>query len=211
MDQAQPNKTQFSIEELIELLELPQDKVMQLASDLGLKLNQDFSTQSIWFSEQDYQLMKRYKNKRSSLLASVKIEETVAESDPLEKSETTFLKSNVSTNRVAKGAKSPMVSISTKLVEKALTANAIDNPELIMAVDAVSRLKESLMNDFSTVLEQKLGGLDDLIIELIRARCELEQLKEEVLAAQTTVQNLKHELDLYEPAAFGFWRKKNQK
>jgi hypothetical protein len=80
---------------------------------------------------------------------------------------------------------------------------------LAMIVEAVSHAKEGILKDLSRLLDDKLAGLDEVVVELIRCKSENDTLKEKLKAALDEKESLRHELSKFKPVQFGFYRKVN--
>jgi hypothetical protein len=80
---------------------------------------------------------------------------------------------------------------------------------LAMIVEAVSHAKEGILKDLSRLLDDKLAGLDEVVVELIRCKSENDTLKEKLKAALDEKETLRHELSKFKPVQFGFYRKSN--
>ena len=79
--------------------------------------------------------------------------------------------------------------------------------DLSLIVDSVSNAKEEILKDLSQLLDDKLSGLDDVVVELIRSKSENDSLKEELKRLEANRLQLQQELSRFKPAAFGFYRK----
>lgn len=78
---------------------------------------------------------------------------------------------------------------------------------LAVIVEAVSNAKEGILKDMSRLLDDKLAGLDEVVVELIRCKSENDALKQKVKNITAEKETLQDELDRYKPAGFGFFRK----
>lgn len=78
---------------------------------------------------------------------------------------------------------------------------------LAVIVEAVSSAKEGILKDMSRLLDDKLTGLDEVVVELIRCKSENDTLKQKLKAMAAEKDVLQDELNRYKPAGFGFFRK----
>lgn len=89
------------------------------------------------------------------------------------------------------------------------SAAAISRSDLSIIVDSVSNAKETILRDLSQLLDDKLAGLDDVVVELIRSKSENDSLREELRRLEEDRMHYQAELAKFKPAAFGFYRKEN--
>ena len=69
-------------------------------------------------------------------------------------------------------------------------------------------LENNLISKMSEILSEKMDGFDEIIVELIRAKTENENLRQQVNSLNKQVYILKGELASFNPVAFGFYTKK---
>jgi hypothetical protein len=79
--------------------------------------------------------------------------------------------------------------------------------QLSVVVDAVNQVKVGILKDLSLLLDDKLSGLDEVVIELIRAKSDNDTLKQRLEKAKEDNESLKYELSRFKPVQFGFYRK----
>jgi FtsZ-binding cell division protein ZapB len=88
-------------------------------------------------------------------------------------------------------------------------ANALpekkDNINVI--IEAVSQVKEGILRDLSRLLDDKLAGLDEVVVELIRCKSENDALKQKLQAVHDEKEALRQELGRFKHVQFGFYRK----
>ncbi|MCA9798226.1 MAG: hypothetical protein KC476_03760 [Cyanobacteria bacterium HKST-UBA06] len=85
--------------------------------------------------------------------------------------------------------------------------SAIGSGDVSMIVETVTSAKESILADLSRILDDKLAGLDELVVELIRSKTENDALKDEIKKLEHSVETAHAESAKYKPTAFGFYRK----
>ena len=69
-------------------------------------------------------------------------------------------------------------------------------------------LENNLISKMGELLSEKMDGFDEIIVELIRAKTENENLRQQVNSLNKQVYILKGELASFNPVAFGFYTKK---
>ena len=78
---------------------------------------------------------------------------------------------------------------------------------LAMVVEAVSTAKEGILKDMSRLLDDKLAGLDEVVVELIRCKSENDALKQRNKLLLSEKEALQEELASFKSTGFGFFRK----
>lgn len=78
---------------------------------------------------------------------------------------------------------------------------------ITIMVEAVSQVKEGILKDLSRLLDDKLSGLDEVVVELIRCKSENDSLRKKLDDAVRSKETLEHELSRFKPVQFGFYRK----
>jgi len=73
---------------------------------------------------------------------------------------------------------------------------------------ALQDLEAKLSNKIAAVIDEKLEGMDDVVVELIRCKTDNETLKQKIVDLNKEVYQLKNELNSYKPVALGFYKKK---
>ncbi|MGE0199449.1 MAG: hypothetical protein AB7P76_00620 [Candidatus Melainabacteria bacterium] len=79
--------------------------------------------------------------------------------------------------------------------------------QLAMMIETVGQVKEGILKDLSRLLDDKLSGLDDVVVELIRSKSENETLKRRLEETLRRMDDLEYELSCFRPAQFGFYKK----
>ena len=72
----------------------------------------------------------------------------------------------------------------------------------------MEKLENSLISKMSAILSEKMDGFDEIIVELIRAKTENENLRQQVNTLNKQVFILKGELASFSPLPFGLYTKK---
>ena len=70
-------------------------------------------------------------------------------------------------------------------------------------------MENNLVNRMSEILSEKMDGFDEIIVELIRAKTENENLRQQVNSLNKQVFILKNELASFNALPFGFYTKKD--
>lgn len=70
-------------------------------------------------------------------------------------------------------------------------------------------IETKLSDRIAKVIDEKLEGMDDVVVELIRCKTDNETLKQKIVDLNKEVYQLKNELNSYKPVALGFYKKKD--
>lgn len=91
--------------------------------------------------------------------------------------------------------------------QRASSGSNLSRADLSAIVESVSNAKEEILRDLSQLLDDKLSGLDEVVVELIRSKSENDTLREALKREEESRALLEAELSKFKPAAFGFYRK----
>jgi hypothetical protein len=111
-----------------------------------------------------------------------------------------------SNNPESESAKSGFIS-SISANNQALRSSAANKDNITVMVEAVSQVKEGILKDLSRLLDDKLSGLDEVVVELIRCKSENDSLKKKLEEVVRTKEAVEYELSRFKPVQFGFYRK----
>lgn len=95
---------------------------------------------------------------------------------------------------------------STESTAIAVTAPA--NPAVRSILNSLQDLETKLSERISKVIDEKLEGMDDVVVELIRCKTDNETLKQKIVDLNKEIYQLKNELNSYKSVGFGFYKKK---
>ncbi len=84
---------------------------------------------------------------------------------------------------------------------------AVGRDNITTMVEAVSQVKEGILKDLGRLLDDKLAGLDEVVVELIRCKSENDSLKKKLDDAVRAKETLEYELSRFKPVQFGFYKK----
>ena len=97
-----------------------------------------------------------------------------------------------------KGVSVPMV----QQVQKPPTA--IQN-----ILTSLQEMESKLSDKISKVIDEKLEGMDEVVVELIRCKTDNETLRQKIVDLNKEVYQLKNDLNTYKPIGLGLYRKKS--
>jgi len=101
------------------------------------------------------------------------------------------------------GATDPIASKST-----AVAVAGSSNPAVRSILNSLQDLENKLSDKISKVIDQKLEGMDDVVVELIRCKTDNESLKQKIVDLNKEIYQLKNEVNSYKSVGFGFYKKK---
>ena len=90
--------------------------------------------------------------------------------------------------------------------------NAVASLASYQALDVTAKLENlenNIVSKISDVLSEKMDGLDEIIVELIRSKTENETLRQRLNELNKENFNLKNENASYKPVGLGLYVKKN--
>lgn len=88
-------------------------------------------------------------------------------------------------------------------------AGVVSNSAAVKSImNTLQELEVKLSNKIAKVIDEKLEGMDDVVVELIRCKTDNETLKQKIVDLNKEVYQLKNELNSYKPVALGFYKKK---
>ena len=85
-------------------------------------------------------------------------------------------------------------------------AVATDNG-ISSVVEAITHSKEYILTEMSRLLDDRLAGLDEVVVELIRTKSENDALRTKINTLSKEKQQLVDEVESFKPVQFGFYKK----
>ncbi len=187
-----------NVEELEVLLQSDIEEVVSLCKKACLKPKTD-TMGNAYFTRQDVDILKKMKELYSQAQSAQK-EEVILESTLEKADEPTELdNANKKINFLQKAK--------TRMKQEVITPINSYHP-IVQLNDKIEKLENSLISKMSDILSEKMDGFDEIIVELIRAKTENENLRQQVNNLNKQVFVLKNELASFNPLAFGFYTKK---
>lgn len=87
--------------------------------------------------------------------------------------------------------------------------NAISNASIVKLVDTLKNIESSITEKLTSVLDEKLDGMDDVVMELIRVKTENETMRFKINELNKENYRLKKEVNSFKKVPFGFYAKTN--
>ena len=88
------------------------------------------------------------------------------------------------------------------------TSLAASNASVRSILTSLQELETKLSDKIAKVIDEKLEGMDDVVVELIRCKTDNETLKQKIVDLNKEVYQLKNELNSYKSVGFGLYKKK---
>ena len=98
--------------------------------------------------------------------------------------------------------------------------NAVTNPiapvenKQVSAVrsilNSLQDMEKNLNETISRVIDEKLEGMDEVVVELIRCKTDNETLRQKIISLNKEIYQLKNDLSAYKPVGLGLYRKKER-
>ncbi len=115
--------------------------------------------------------------------------------------------SNVPTNTKQNTlqAKLAMIQAQTKAP---VQSEKIENASMVKLIESLKSIETAITEKVSAIMDEKLDGMDDVVVELIRCKTENETLRYKINELNKETYNLKNELSLYKNVALNLYVKK---
>ena len=77
-------------------------------------------------------------------------------------------------------------------------------------LNSLKDLENKLSSKISKVIDEKLEGMDEVVVELIRCKTDNETLRQKIIDLNKEIYQLKNDLNSYKPVGLGFYKKKEK-
>ncbi len=85
--------------------------------------------------------------------------------------------------------------------------NSISNASIVQLVDTLRNIEKSMTDRITSILDEKLDGMDDVVMELIRVKTENETMRFKINELNKENYKLKKEINSFKKVPFGFYAK----
>lgn len=90
-------------------------------------------------------------------------------------------------------------------------AKTAKQPSAIMNIlTSLKDMENKLSERISKVIDEKLEGMDEVVVELIRCKTDNETLRQKIIDLNKEIYQLKNDLNSYKPVGLGFYKKKEK-
>jgi len=84
-------------------------------------------------------------------------------------------------------------------------------PSAVMNIlNSLREMEDKLSSRISKVIDEKLEGMDEVVVELIRCKTDNETLRQKIIDLNKEIYQLKNDLNSYKSVGFGFYKKKDK-
>lgn len=87
--------------------------------------------------------------------------------------------------------------------------NSISNGSIVQLVNTLKNIEKSMTERVTALLDEKLDGMDDVVMELIRVKTENETMRFKINELNKENYKLKKEINSFKKIPFGFYAKTN--
>lgn len=85
--------------------------------------------------------------------------------------------------------------------------NSISGASIVQLVDTLRSIEKNMTDRITSVLDEKLDGMDDVVMELIRVKTENENMRFKINELNKENYKLKKEINSFKKVPFGFYAK----
>lgn len=210
----------FSTVDVKRMLGVDDREMRTLCKRGQISLKKDVHTDRTFFLKDDVELLKKLKDlhlKSAEVEARKNLQDVTRKISAVSDSAATrSLKAQGTTDRPIKMLARPQdIAPQVQMVQpqefsdEMLGANA-DNRELKMLIKNLVVSQENVVKRITKVLDEKLEGMDEIVVELIRCKTENEKMQQQVNKLTKENYALKSRMTSYKPVGFGLYIKKQE-
>ena len=85
--------------------------------------------------------------------------------------------------------------------------NTLTSSSIVKLVDTLRDIEKNITDRLTSVLDEKLDGMDDVVLELIRVKTENETMRFKINELNKEIYKLKKEINSFKKVPFGFYAK----
>lgn len=228
----------FSVGTVRNILDLDNKEIAKLCAQVSLMPKKDMHGRT-YFTKDDIELLTRTKNDNKSSKDNVTVHTETESSLPKEitKPQKKSLKSyatvpmktqqssengsevvplrkqvqkQLQSAKLIQQDQTPVAPVVQKpIVPQSKSVEKICNSLTVMESNLLDKISELLEDKISTKLDEKLDGMDEVVVELVRCKTENETLRYKINELNKEVYNLKNELSRYKSLGLGLYIKKS--
>ncbi len=102
-----------------------------------------------------------------------------------------------------KNVKNPIVKASEVPVVSGKHSSAVAS-----ILSSLKNMEQTLSDKIGKVIDEKLEGMDEVVVELIRCKTDNETLRQKIIDLNKEIYQLKNEVTCYKSVGFGLYKKK---
>lgn len=101
--------------------------------------------------------------------------------------------------------------VTNPLAKVAAAKASSKQPSAVMNIlSSLREMETKLSNRISKIIDEKLEGMDEVVVELIRCKTDNETLRQKIIDLNKEIYQLKNDLHSYKPVGLGFYKKKEK-
>ena len=81
---------------------------------------------------------------------------------------------------------------------------------ILNILNSLKEMENKLSNRIAKVIDEKLEGMDEVVVELFRCKTDNETLRQKIIDLNKEIYQLKNDLHSYKPVGLGFYKKKEK-
>ncbi|MBQ4123550.1 hypothetical protein IJD44_07535 [bacterium] len=85
--------------------------------------------------------------------------------------------------------------------------NTITSASVVKLVETLKDIETNMTKNITSILDEKLDGMDDVVLELIRVKTENETMRFKINELNKEIYKLKKEVNSFKKVPFGFYAK----
>lgn len=89
-------------------------------------------------------------------------------------------------------------------------AEAKQPSAMLSILSSIKNMENTLSDRIAKVIDEKLEGMDEVVVELIRCKTDNETLRQKIIDLNKEIYQLKNNLNSYKPVGLGFYTKKEK-
>ncbi|MFR1673283.1 MAG: hypothetical protein ACLSWI_10100 [Candidatus Gastranaerophilaceae bacterium] len=107
--------------------------------------------------------------------------------------------------QVQKGVTNPIARTASRAKAAAKQPSAVMN-----ILTSLKEMENTISDRISKVIDEKLEGMDEVVVELIRCKTDNETLRQKIIDLNKEIYQLKNDLNCYKPIGLGLYKKKEK-
>lgn len=200
----------FSVETVRNLLNIDNKEIAQLCSQVSIMPKKD-SQGRTYFSKGEIEKLRQRKSQNEQVVKNSTIQRKSYATVPLKSMAKHFKDLKIAQPPINMPVQK---TTETKVVDAPVVPKKSNSAVVVEKICAsLSNMESNLTNKMSDLIEQKLNekldGMDEVVVELVRCKTENETLRYKMNELNKELYNLKNELSCYKALGFGFYVKKN--
>ena len=98
-------------------------------------------------------------------------------------------------------------AVSSEVKIPALAVSGKHSSAIASILDSIKSMENSLSDKIGKVIDEKLEGMDEVVVELIRCKTDNETLRQKIIDLNKEIYQLKNDVSCYKPVGFGLYKK----